>query len=94
MLERDELDRILRANRIELKHFRVGSGGSAIVHRGLLAQPDRLPPEPPQRDVAIKEYKDEVVAKPEQVNRIRQEFHACKNISHPNVVDGRCPVAC
>jgi len=85
VLTREELALVLMANGIELDGFAIGNGGSAVVHRGRLVA-DHKDIGPEHTLLAIKEYKDDIVQKSEQIERIRHEVEVGKIVKNPNVV--------
>jgi serine/threonine protein kinase len=86
MRSESDLAALLKALGVELTHYKAGSGGSAVVHRARVAEHNPQVGPGPGLDVAIKEYNDEVIAKKEQSDRIRQEVEVGRLVQHPNIV--------
>jgi serine/threonine protein kinase len=86
MRSEPDLATLLTAHGIQLAEYRAGEGGSAVVHRGRLVAPNTDISQSPGIELAIKEYKDEIIAKKEQLDRIRQEVAVGRLVQHSNVV--------
>lgn len=86
MLTTTDLPKVLDRNGIELISRDVGKGGSATVHHGRANRGKNGGKFGVGDELAIKEYIDEVVSKPEQLDRIKAEVVVGQAVQHPNVV--------
>lgn len=84
MIQRDELERILSENGFRLERQTVGEGGSARVHKAIVAVDGHSTNLPKGAAVAVKEFRGRMLGMPGQVERILQE--ANQTYDHPHLV--------
>jgi len=84
MLPEAKLTAILQENGLKLVKHAVGSGGSAYVHRAeVTSETEGMPSS--GTSVAVKEFREEILGIPNQIERIRQEAHIGSNVAHRHV---------
>jgi len=86
MRTESELKEMLFKNAVLLDQPNVGQGGSAVIHRGTLLRKTSDGRRQLPIKVAIKEYKDEILQKPEERTRIKSEADWGLSHAHPNVI--------
>lgn len=75
----------LASFKIKLNKFRVGNGGSSVVHKAEILSGSNFE-SLGVKDIAIKEFRDGILDLPSQVERINQEADFGRRLEHENLV--------